>query len=138
LRIVWPLLAVVALLALLGALSIDILSAMRAYVAGEGLWSKAQKESVLPLVPLRRDARRGRYRRYQQSIAVPLGDRIGARRAREAASGARGRHAGFLEGRNHPDDIADMIWLFRRFRQRELHRQGDRNLGGRRSQHRES
>ena len=44
LRIVWPLLAVVALLALLGATSIDILSSVRAYVAGEGLWSKAQKE----------------------------------------------------------------------------------------------
>jgi len=79
LRIVWPLLAVVALLALLGTTSIDILSSVRAYVAGEGLWSKAQKESVYHLYRYAETRAESDYRRYQEAIAVPLGDR----RARE-------------------------------------------------------
>jgi hypothetical protein len=41
--VVWPQLATCAVLLLLGALSIWLLSAVRAYVAGEGVWSKAQK-----------------------------------------------------------------------------------------------
>jgi diguanylate cyclase (GGDEF)-like protein/PAS domain S-box-containing protein len=46
LRIVWPLLAVVALLALLGATSIDMLSSVRAYVAAEGLGEASRDTEV--------------------------------------------------------------------------------------------
>ena len=115
-RIVWPLLAVVALLALLGATSIDILSSVRAYVGGEGLWSKAQKESVNQLYRFAETRSESDFRRYREAIAIPVGDR----RAREELEKPRpdfeAARQGFLAGRNHPDDIADMIWLFRRFR----------------------
>src|SRR4029434_7199057 len=116
LRIVWPLLALVAALAPLGTASIDILSAVRAYVGGEGLWSKAQKDSVYHLYRYAETRSESDYRRYQQSMAVPLG----GGKAREALEKPRPELAvarqGFLEGRNHPDDIAHMILLFRRFR----------------------
>jgi hypothetical protein len=49
LRLIWPFLAVVALLVLLAGLSLDLLSSLRAFVGGEGLWSKAQKDGVYHL-----------------------------------------------------------------------------------------
>ncbi len=115
-RIVWPLLAVVALLALLGAMSIDILSSVRAYVGGEGLWSKAQKESVYDLYRFAETRAESDFRRYLDAIAVPLGDRKAREELEKPHPDLAVARQGFLEGRNHPDDIADMIWLFRRFR----------------------
>src|SRR5215470_10053716 len=50
LLIIWPFLAIVLLLVLLGAESLEIHSAGRAYVEGESLWSKAQKEAVMHLL----------------------------------------------------------------------------------------
>ena len=49
LRIIWPFLAIVVLLLVLSGISMDILSATRAYVGGESLWSKAQKDAVFYL-----------------------------------------------------------------------------------------
>ena len=49
LRITWPFLAIVVLLVLLASESLKIVSASRAYVGGESLWSKAQKEAVYSL-----------------------------------------------------------------------------------------
>jgi len=48
-RIAWPFVAIVALLVLLATESISIVSASRAYVGAESLWSKAQKEAVYSL-----------------------------------------------------------------------------------------
>ena len=39
--------------------SLNTLSSLRAYVGGEGLWSKAQKDAVFHLVPIRRFTHRG-------------------------------------------------------------------------------
>ena len=136
LRIVWPLLAVVALLALLGATSIDILSSVRAYVAGEGLWSKAQKESVYHLYRFAETRSEIDFRRYQEAIAVPRGDRKAREELEKSRPDLDVARQGFLEGRNHPDDIPDMIWLFRRFRNVSyidkaigIWAEGDRNIG---------
>ncbi|HET7096665.1 MAG TPA: PAS domain-containing protein, partial [Casimicrobiaceae bacterium] len=136
LRIVWPLLAVVALLALLGATSIDILSSVRAYVAGEGLWSKAQKESVHHLYRFAETRSESDFRRYQEAIAVPLGDRKAREELEKPRPDLDVARQGFLAGRNHPDDIPDMIWLFRRFRNVSyidkaigIWTEGDRNIG---------
>lgn len=46
LGIVWPFIAVVLFQALLGSVSLYVLSAVRGYVAGESLWSKGQKDAI--------------------------------------------------------------------------------------------
>ena len=55
------------------------------------------------------------YAKYQAAIAVPLGDRV----AREALQRAEPDYAaarrGFMEGRNHPEDVDGMAKLFVRF-----------------------
>src|SRR6266542_5924461 len=47
--LVWPFVATIALLLAIAAANLWTLSALRAYVNGEALWSKAQKEAVLHL-----------------------------------------------------------------------------------------
>jgi PAS domain S-box-containing protein len=75
--------AIVGCLLLLVAAQMDVLSAIRAYVGGEGLGSKGQKDAV--------------------QLEKPSPDMNVVR-------------DGFVRGRNHPDDVAEMARLFRRFR----------------------
>src|SRR5208337_921250 len=116
LRIIWPFLAIVVLLLVLWIISMDILSATRAYVGGESLWSKAQKDAVFYLNRYGTTHSETDYERYQDAIRVPLGDRKAREELDQPNPNLERAREGFVEGRNHPDDIADMIWLFRRFR----------------------
>lgn len=73
LGIVWPFIAVVLFQALLGGLSLYVLSAVRVYVAGESLWSKGQKDAIYYL-NLYADSRdESIFLKYQNAIAVPQG-----------------------------------------------------------------
>ena len=82
LRSVGPFTAIVLLQALLAGISMDTLTSVRAYVVGESLWSKGQKEAIYSLSLYVETGEEKYYRRYQSTISVPLGDRI-ARRALE-------------------------------------------------------
>jgi PAS domain S-box-containing protein len=115
-RLVLPFL--VTLLCLLGfaAASMQILSSVRAYVGGEGLWSKGQKEAVYALNRYAASGSPADFKRYEDAIAVPLGNHIArVELERQKPDYAEARR-GFLQGRNDPDDIDGMIRLFRRFR----------------------
>ncbi|HEX2791666.1 MAG TPA: PAS domain-containing protein, partial [Steroidobacteraceae bacterium] len=109
-----PMLIAVTVLTTLAAASMYALSGVRAYVGGEGLWSKAQKDAIYYLVRYAHSADASDYQTYQAAIAVPLGDR----KAREALDrpaaavdyGAARR--GFLEGRNDAADIDSMSAIF--------------------------
>jgi diguanylate cyclase (GGDEF)-like protein len=116
LLLIAPLLAVVTSLLVLVSASMDTLSAGRAYVGGEGLWSKAQKDAVHFLLRYARTQEKSDYDQYLASIAVPLGDR----KAREALDRPTpdyaAARAGLIQGRNHVDDVDAMAALFVRFR----------------------
>ncbi|WP_434572712.1 EAL domain-containing protein [Pseudomonas sp. Z3-8] len=116
LGIVWPFIAVVLFQALLGGVSLYVLSAVRGYVAGESLWSKGQKDAIYYL-NLYADSRdEAIFRKYQQAIAVPEGGhdlRVALDRQPPDLEAAR---VGILQGGNHPDDVASLIWLYLNFR----------------------
>ena len=116
LRIVWPFLAIVALLVALGSISMDVLSAARACVGGESLWSKAQKDAVFYLNRYAGTHSETDYERYLEAIKVPLGDRKAREELLKTDPNLERARQGFIEGRNHPDDVEGMIRLFRRFR----------------------
>src|SRR5215510_5050551 len=78
-RLIWPFVAIVILLAALVSASIDVMSAVRAYVAGESLWSKSQKDAVGHLARYARGGEDAEYRAYVAATGVIDGDR----RARE-------------------------------------------------------
>ena len=107
--------AIIVGLQVLGNLALDFQSSVRAFVGGEGLWSKAQKDAVHHLVTYTLLQREEDFERYRSAMAVNLGDR----RARLALSREEPdlaeADAGFIEGRNHPDDVRGMSMLFVRF-----------------------
>ena len=101
----------------LGALifSINTLSSVRAYVNGEGLWSKAQKDAMYHLLRYSRSYDEVDYQKFKEFMKVPAGDHktlVELARKKPEISIAR---EGFIEGRNHKDDVDGMINLFTRF-----------------------
>src|SRR6201994_1847103 len=76
LRLVAPFLAVVLLQAGVAALSLEILSSVRAYVAGEAIWSRAQKNAIYFLTLYLHSGQQEFYGQYKSSLAVPLGDQF--------------------------------------------------------------
>ena len=107
--------AVIALQMLVAILSIDLLSAVRAYVAGESLYSKGQKDAQIYLLDYADFQREEDYQRFLQALAVPLGDRTAREELQTAHPDLDVVRRGFLQGGNHPDDIDGLIRLFRWF-----------------------
>ncbi|HEY4060552.1 MAG TPA: ATP-binding protein [Puia sp.] len=95
--------------------SINTLSSVRAYVGGEGLWSKSQKDALYQLLVYARTKKEADYVKFLGFMKVNQGDhKARMELSRENPDMAVARQ-GFIEGRNHPDDVDGMIKLFRRF-----------------------
>ena len=92
--------------------SLNTLSSLRAYVGGEGLWSKAQKDAVFHLYRYGVARTDQDYRLFEQFMRVPLGDAKTRLELLKATPNIDVAREGFLEGRNHPDDVDGMISLF--------------------------
>ena len=75
LLIISPFLAIVVVLVWLATVSIDILAAGRAYVEGESLWSKNQKEAVFYLLRFAQTGLESDFHNYEKAMRVPLGFR---------------------------------------------------------------
>jgi diguanylate cyclase (GGDEF)-like protein/PAS domain S-box-containing protein len=111
---------VVVSLLIVASVGMDTLSATRAYATGEGLWSKRQKEAVNALVRYASSRDERDYEAYRSALEVPLGDKQARLELQKEAPDLAVARAGFLKGKNHPDDIPKLIQLFRRFRSFEL------------------
>lgn len=95
--------------------SINTLSSVRAFVNGEGLWSKAQKDAVYSLLVYAHSHDEKDYQSFLHFLKVPIGDnktRLELQKPHPDMAIAR---EGFLEGRNSPEDVGGMISLIRRF-----------------------
>ena len=111
--VIGPFLAVLSLMVVLAVASTSILSAVRAYVGAESLWSKGQKDAVYHLANYARSHAAADYEQFRVALAIPLGDRQTRLELQRPAPDLGAARAGFLQGGNHPDDIGGMIWLFR-------------------------
>ena len=115
LSVIWPFLLTIAGGVALALLSMQLMSAGRAYVSGESLWSKGQKNAVLHLGEYALTCDPADFARYEQALAVPKGDRIARLALSQAEPDQDRAREGFLQGQNHPSDVDDMIMLFLRF-----------------------
>jgi PAS domain S-box-containing protein len=106
-------LLVVALAASWGA--IKVVDSTRAYVTGEGRYSKAEKIAVVSLHRYAYSAKADDYARFLAAIAVPRGDHAARVALQSTPVDLKTAKQGFLQGANHPADIAGMIELFRLF-----------------------
>ncbi|MET4260493.1 diguanylate cyclase (GGDEF)-like protein [Bradyrhizobium sp. S3.12.5] len=114
-KLVSPFVTVVMLQAAIAGFSLEVMSSVRAYVAGEAMWSRSQKNAVYFLNLYLHSGQASQFAQYQTSLAVPIGDEY----ARWALDGdpvdVELARIGFLQGGNHPDDVPGLIWLFRYF-----------------------
>jgi len=102
----------VALLALSAALALAMLSSVRAYVGGESLWSKAQKEASNALVRYTTTLDPAEGETFDRAAAVLLGDRAARLAMQRTPPDRAAARAGLLQGGNHPDDVPGMVRLF--------------------------
>src|SRR5262249_10805592 len=101
----------------------------------ESLWSKAQKNAVTALHRYAETRDEAGFREYEAAIAIPLGDRLARDELEKPRPDYEIVRRGFLQGRNHPEDIMVMASLYRDFRgvgsmkrAAEIWREGDRQL----------
>lgn len=95
--------------------SLNTLSSVRAFVGGEGLWSKAEKDAIYHLQKYSRTFDENDFSKFQYFMRVPLGDHKTLVELTKKDPDLEAARNGFIEGRNHPHDIDGMINLFRRF-----------------------
>ncbi|MES2401480.1 MAG: PAS domain S-box protein [Pseudomonadota bacterium] len=114
--VIWPQLAACAVLLLLGALSIWLLSAVRGYVAGEGIWSKAQKNAVIELLQYVDTGSPVHFARFQLSMNIPMGDQQARIELDKKKPDMDLVRSSLLAGGNHPSDINSLITLYQWFR----------------------
>ena len=95
--------------------TIKTLSAVRAYSEGESRYSKGQKDAARNLIMYVNTREPQYWKAFEEELNVPIGDSIARVGLLNGASESVIKN-GFLAGRNHPDDLDDLIWVFRNFK----------------------
>ncbi|HEY4290425.1 MAG TPA: ATP-binding protein [Puia sp.] len=95
--------------------SINTLSSVRAYVGGEGLWSKGQKDALYQLLKYARTHKEADYTKFLGYMTVNAGDHKTRMELLKEYPNLDSARAGFIEGRNSPEDVDRMIHLFQRW-----------------------
>jgi signal transduction histidine kinase len=99
-----------------GYFAMESLSAVRAYVRGEGHWSKAEKQAVQNLYRYVRKRDERDYYAFLARLEVPAGA-LQARLEMEKDHPDRAAmEHGLLKAGNQPEDLKAMVNLFRRFK----------------------
>ena len=114
--IIWMFAAIVLILLILANFSFGLLSSVRAYVGGESLWSKAQKDAVFHLQKYAASRDPGELREFRANMAIPLGDHEARTEMEKSDPDLDKVRQGFIRGGNHADDVDGMFNLYRRFK----------------------
>lgn len=93
-----------------------VTAGIRAYVGGEGLWSKAEKSAVINLGRYATTGDEAHYQTFLKNIDVQLGDREARLEMDKPNPNMAVVRDGFIRGGNHPDDIDDLYFLYRNFK----------------------
>ncbi len=108
--------AVVTLLLYISFTGYEVLSWERAYVAGEGAWTRGQKDAVIALHRYARTADPADFNAYRQAIAIPLANRRGRELLEQRDPDMDAVYEAFEEAGNDRDDISGFTAAIRAFR----------------------
>lgn len=97
-------------------LGFRVLSGVRAYVGGEGLWSKGQKDAVYALHRYLDSQKPADFHAFEQAIAIPLGDRRARLEMEKPSYDLALVEQGFVDGGIVASDVPALLFLFRHFR----------------------
>ncbi len=114
-RFVAPVLIALTVMLCAAVISLEVLSTIRAYVGGESLFSKGQKNATYYLAQYTVSHSEDDYQLYLTAIAFPLGDRKARLALQESPVDLAAARDGFLAGGNDAADIDSIIRLFRLF-----------------------
>jgi signal transduction histidine kinase/CheY-like chemotaxis protein len=95
--------------------AMNTLSSVRAFVGGEGLWSKAQKDAVLNLQRYAESRDPKYYDGFLHCLEIPQGDRQARTEMQKSKPDRQVITQGFLRGGIHADDIPGLIQLVLKF-----------------------
>lgn len=114
--------AVVGVMALLIAselltllFAMDVLSAVRSFVGGEGIWSKGQKDAVHALHRYAFTGDDQFYHEFHNQLRISRGDRAARLELEKPHVNMDAVREGFMRGQIHEDDIPGLVKLIRRF-----------------------
>lgn len=108
-------LVVVLLVAILAIGAVNVLGAVRAYVAGESMWSKARAEAVEHVLRYAKSHDDADIVLFHTALQTNESDRL-AREAMDSGDPHTERIKQWLiQGQNHPSDVGNMIHLFHWF-----------------------
>lgn len=105
-------LLVVAIVASLAILAVNILGAVRAYAAGESVWSKSRSNAVQHALRYASSHDPAEFARFQTALAVPLADQQAREAMERQDENPETIRQALIAGQNHPDDVDNMIRLF--------------------------
>src|ERR1700677_311417 len=115
-RLVLPFVAVILFQAFLAGVSLEVLSSVRAYVGGESLWSKGQKDAIHFLTLYSQTGEEQYLHKFKSALAIPLADRAARYALERETPDLEAAYDGFIGGGNHAADVPGVIRLFRYFR----------------------
>jgi signal transduction histidine kinase len=95
--------------------SVKVLSSTRAYTNFEAQYSKGEKDATRHLINYLNSHDEVDYLYFKSDISIPKGDSI-AREALTLGKDTRIARIGFLLGGNNPDDLPQLVWFFRTFK----------------------
>ncbi len=110
------LVVVVTSLVLLTYVGVEMLSSVRAFVQGEALYSKAQKDATYHLIQYATTGRSEFYSKYENAIAVPFGIRAARLEVERADPDLSAVRVGFEQAKIDPGDMPQSLWGIRLFR----------------------
>jgi hypothetical protein len=116
-RFVAPVLLSLTVMLIAAVISIEVLSTVRAWVGGEGLYSKGQKNATYYLSQYTVTHSEEDFSSYLTAIAFPLGDLQARLALQRRPADVQGAWEGFRQGGSDPADIGSIILLFRLFGQ---------------------
>src|ERR1700687_4794519 len=128
LRLVSPFVAVVLFQALLAGLSLETLSSVRAYVGGEGMWSKGQKDAIHFISLYSQTGDEQFFGRFKVAVAVPLADRAARYALEQRTPDLNAARDGFLGGRKSSGRYSWNDLAVPAFSRRPLYGDGDQEL----------
>ncbi len=95
--------------------SSKIKSGVRSYINGESAYSKGQKDALLNLTYYLNTKELGYWTNYLKFLKVPMSDNK-ARHAMDNNEPDPIAFNHFVNGKVHPSDISNIIWMFKNFR----------------------
>ena len=116
-RLVLPFVAVILFQAILAGASLEILSSVRAYVGGESIWSKGQKDAIHFLTLYAQTGEEQYLHRFNSAIALPLADRAARHALEQEPPDLDAAYRRLVSGGTHAEDIPGVIRLHRYFRE---------------------